>query len=211
MNRCKPSKHKSGKWHSRHEGRIATPIALVLFSGGIDSSACVRYYLEQRYSVTGLFVRFGQASMLMEWKAAGKLARHFGIPLKEIDVSGIPWQGQIPFELQGRNALLASVGLCAFPGKSGLVSMGLHAGTPFPDCSTQFQVMASNLAQISTQGRIAFDFPFGASDKSQIVAYCQRMGVPIELTYSCQRGKKMNCGICPSCLDRQSFLGAHNK
>ena len=42
---------------------------LVLLSGGIDSSACVPYYLSQGVIVSGLFVEYGPAAAELERKA----------------------------------------------------------------------------------------------------------------------------------------------
>jgi len=34
--------------------------ALILLSGGIDSTACVHYYLDQKFDVKAVFIDYGQ-------------------------------------------------------------------------------------------------------------------------------------------------------
>ena len=52
---------------------------IVLLSGGIDSMACVEFYLKQGYSVEGLFFDYGQPALKAESVAANRIATHYGI------------------------------------------------------------------------------------------------------------------------------------
>ena len=54
---------------------------LVLLSGGIDSSACLVFYLTQGFSVSALFVDYGQVSKGREESAASAMCAHYGVPL----------------------------------------------------------------------------------------------------------------------------------
>ncbi len=62
--------------------------ALVLLSGGLDSSTClaiaVRKY--EAKNVTALFCFYGQKH-LKEWDSAQKIAAHYGVQLKQLDLS----------------------------------------------------------------------------------------------------------------------------
>lgn len=80
--------------------------ACVLLSGGIDSAACLRFFLKQKYAVSALHVSYGQPAEEMEKKAAGRVARHFGVKLKKIELKGT--KRQMDGEIMGRNALLAT-------------------------------------------------------------------------------------------------------
>jgi 7-cyano-7-deazaguanine synthase len=59
---------------------------------------------------------------------------------------------------------------------------------------------------------MTFHAPFldARMDRTQIVQMGLEVGAPLELTSSCIRGWKVNCGICCQCLNRQKafrYLG----
>ena len=105
---------------------------LVLSSGGIDSTACLSYYLSNGYSPYALWVDYGQVSKVPELKAVKAVTAHFSVPLKFIKVQGfqviLTKSGD---EFRGRNLLLASIGVCSFPFSHGLIAMGVHTGTNY--------------------------------------------------------------------------------
>jgi len=177
---------------------------LILSSGGLDSTACISYYLSRDYSPLALWVDYGQDAREPELGAVRRVAEHFEIPLRTITIHGVRWsRSRTKDELIGRNALLASVGLCSFPGSHGIVAMGVHAARDYLDCSSDFQDTMDDLARIISAGRLAMDFPFGKLTKLDIGAFCKEYDVPADLTYSCLRGKQPPCGSCPACRDRQ--------
>ena len=84
--------------------------AIVLLSGGIDSMACVNFYLQQGYDINCIFCNYGQPGAIPESIAASEIAGHFHIPLSIIETTNIsvPKSG----EIFGRNALLVQQALC---------------------------------------------------------------------------------------------------
>ena len=58
------------------------PKAWILLSGGIDSSACVAFYLQQGFQVECFHLSFGQAASAPEHAAAERVARHYGCRLR---------------------------------------------------------------------------------------------------------------------------------
>ena len=85
--------------------------------------------------------------------------------------------------------------------------MGIHAGTPYYDCSPKFAERLDVLLQECTNGTAKFFAPFIAWDKSTIIEYCLAQQLDLSITYSCQEGTVPTCGKCASCLDRIA-LGA---
>jgi 7-cyano-7-deazaguanine synthase len=172
---------------------------LVLLSGGVDSTACVAYYISQKYSVNGLFVDYGQSAARYENKAALAISQHYNIPLKKIIVSGArKWgAGCIP----GRNSFLLLIALMNFKYKSGLVAIGIHSGTDYWDCSKEFIEIMQTCFERYTDGCISIDAPFLSWKKNEIWKYSIEKKVPLELTYSCELGKEQPCGECLSCRD----------
>ncbi len=64
--------------------------ALVLFSGGVDSTTCLAIAVEKYGAdeVLALSVRYGQKH-IRETQAAKKIAQHYGVALKELDLTSI--------------------------------------------------------------------------------------------------------------------------
>ena len=176
---------------------------LILCSGGMDSTACISYYLAKGYSPLALWVDYGQEAREPEFRAVTRVTEYFGIPLQTITIHEIMWRRvKTNDELVGRNTLLASVGLCSFPGSQGLVAMGIHSGSGYLDCTLEFQDKIDGLARTISAGRLAMDFPFGKLTKFEIGAFCKEYNVPVDLTYSCLRGNVPPCQNCSACQDR---------
>ena len=61
----------------------------VLLSGGLDSAACIAFYLDQGFLAHSYFVDYGQVSALREEKAAVDVAKHYGIQALVIKLLGL--------------------------------------------------------------------------------------------------------------------------
>jgi 7-cyano-7-deazaguanine synthase len=175
---------------------------LVLASGGIDSSACIKYYQDLGFEVRGVFVDYGQKARLKEWESAQKIAAFYKIKIESLIIKH---PGRISSgEIRGRNGFLIMAAMLANPDFLGLISLGIHAGVPYYDCSKSFANKMSILVTEYSDGRLKLDFPFITWDKKMIFSYCKDMDVPIHLTYSCENGDDP-CGSCQSCLDRSAL------
>jgi len=175
---------------------------LVLTSGGIDSSACIKYYQDLGFEVRGLFVDYGQKARLKEWECVQKIAAFYEIKIESLTLKH---PGRISSgEIRGRNGFLIMAAMLANPDFSGLISLGIHAGVPYYDCSKSFANKMSILVTEYSDGRLKLDFPFVTWDKKMIFSYCNDMDVPVHLTYSCENGDEP-CGRCQSCLDRSAL------
>lgn len=184
---------------------------LVLSSGGIDSTACLSYYISNGYTPSAMWVDYGQVAKTPELKAIKAVTTHFGVPLKVINLPGLQWfLGKSGDEFRGRNLLLASIGVCSFPSSHGLIAMGIHEGTNYRDSSIEFQIEIDTLVRTLSNDCLAMDFPFGELTKVDIAAYCKRMDVPIHLTYSCLRGVDPPCEHCIACQDRREATSYAN-
>jgi 7-cyano-7-deazaguanine synthase len=179
------------------------PKVVVLLSGGMDSAACVHFFTDQDYDVRGLFIDYGQAAAGPEREAAADVARHFDIQLSQFQCKGSVYLGA--GEIRARNAFLVMAAAMWVPLPSFSIALGIHAGTPYVDCSEQFLSMANALLDAYTDGSVKCAAPFLDWSKGAIFTYCQRYGVPVELTYSCEAGSRPTCGVCSSCLDRRAL------
>lgn len=172
---------------------------LVLFSGGIDSTSCIYYYQKLNFKVIGLFVDYGQPAAYQESNAVDKLSAILGIEIVKIK-SKINIDIKEGF-IQGRNLLLFAVSLSSFPFNQGIISLGIHSGTNYPDCSAKFVDLNQSMLDLYTGGNIIIDCPFLNMNKKEIFNYFIKTNIPIELTYSCELGGERPCGKCLTCLD----------
>ena len=177
--------------------------ALILLSGGIDSTACVHYYRDQGFEVKGVFIDYGQKARKNEFKSANKIASHYGIELNRLafTTSQMFTQG----EIKGRNAFLVLGTLLAYPDFRGIIALGIHSGSPYYDCSESFAKKIDEILNGYTDGQVSLDTPFIHWDKKMIFEYCKDNDVPIPLTYSCENGSDPPCGNCLSCRDRRAL------
>lgn len=172
-------------------------------SGGIDSAACANLLSSRGMSVDGLFIDHGQAAAEREAKAVSTLAAHLGIDVRKAGLLASRPFG--PGELPGRNAFLIFTALLLSGGRSGLLGLGLHAGTPYYDCSQAFVTAIGQLVAEHTDGRVSIVAPFVTWTKKDVFDYFVSAGLPIDSTYSCEAGTEPTCGACASCRDRAAI------
>lgn len=154
------------------------------------------------HNVSAIFVDYGQLAAKQEIMAARQIAGYFNTPLKEVRISLNKTFGA--GEVKYRNGSLIFVGaMAASPDTDNLV-IGIHAGTPYPDCSDNFVSSVSEALSKSTEQSYTLIVPVRSWLKSQIVAYAVKENLPISLTYSCESGGHSPCGTCDSCKDRIS-------
>ena len=182
---------------------ISQQRAWLLLSGGIDSAGCLALYLKQGFHVECIHISFGQLAQKCERVAAGRVARHFEVPLRVLQ-----WTGSVNVkdgEIVGRNAFLLLGALMEIDGNTGILATGLHAGTLYFDCSQEFMSAMQTVVDGYCDGRVKLAAPFIEWSKQQVFAFCRAEGVPIEMTYSCEKGPELPCGKCLSCRDRKTL------
>ena len=175
--------------------------ALVLLSGGVDSSCCVALYRRMGYEVRGVFVDYGQAVNHTEGRSAQAIADHYGMSVEIVRSSGpsVDFQG----EISGRNAFLVFAALLYVPKFTGLLALGIHAGTEYYDCSEHFTNSLNDILSGYRGGEVVLATPFLSWTKQQVYGFCIEHRVPVQLTWSCEVGPSSPCGRCLSCKDRE--------
>ena len=179
--------------------KAKTKRVLVLFSGGLDSTACILYYQSMKYEVTTLFVDYGQRSRDEEQRASRRIALKLGVKRTMVRIN--PMRTGVGL-IRGRNALLITLGLMKAPFEQGLIAIGTHAGTNYPDCTEDFIDQMNAVANYYADGSIRIDAPFVKWNKLDIFTFLKMKRGPITSTYSCERGGGEGCGKCISCKDR---------
>ena len=182
------------------EGALLEPDVVMLLSGGVDSAACLGFYLEIGQVPCGLFVDYGQLAARQEEAAARRVAEHYSVRLL-----CARWLGNQSLQaglIPGRNAFLLSAALVERPATATGVALGIHKGTGYEDCSSGFVERMQAIYDLYCGGQVAVTCPFLSWSKAEVLSYAESTGVPLAFTYSCERGTDPPCGHCRSCLDR---------
>lgn len=183
--------------------RNALAKVFVSLSGGIDSTACAAFYLQRGFSVRAVFVDYGQIAARREEEAAKAVARNYQIHLLKLRWSGLSQKNA--GLITGRNAFLLFAAFMEMPEDVRILALGIHSGTQYRDCSPLFIRKVQSLFDTYTGGRLQIGAPFLKWTKADIWTYCRSQGVPVELTYSCERGQDQPCGQCLSCRDLEAL------
>lgn len=177
--------------------------ALVLAGGGIDSSLCLHLLGAKGVAVRAVHVDYGQNASGLEWRAVQRLSKHLGISSQQLQVRGQRRFGR--GEVAGRNAALVFSALMQLNPEESQICIGIHAGTPYYDCSAAFLDVASRMVAEYTDGRVRLIAPLVQYTKPEIVALARSSSLRLDMTYSCQEGVVGGCGVCDSCRDREAL------
>ena len=183
-------------------------VITVLASGGLDSTACLGYYVAEGYGARALWIDYGQAAAQAEESAVEQVTDHYNVPLQKVHTTGINWPqlGNELFEFRGRNLTLVSLAFNTAPVEPGLIALGIHQGTSFADCTNTFAEQLNNLLIFLSDGSLRLDCPFLQWSKLDIAKYALVHNVPIDLTYSCEKGLLPPCKECLKCQDTQAIF-----
>jgi 7-cyano-7-deazaguanine synthase len=173
--------------------------SLILLSGGLDSATALAVASRDKASPSCLFVLYGQAAERDELRAASAIADHYSVRLDTLKVVGRRFGDG---EIRGRNAFLIHSALLAAPPGPTTIIIGIHGGTGYVDCTPQFVELMQRSLALHTGGEVTLAAPFVDGSKADIHALARELCVPVELTYSCERGG-VPCGECLSCKDRE--------
>lgn len=169
----------------------------VLLSGGIDSLVCAHIFKKEGFSLKTLFIDYGQKAAFFEKTSAIQLSKYLKSDHKEINlINGKNWGvGEIPF----RNSLLIFIGCNQLSTR--FLAIGVHDRTPYYDCSKPFIRDIKSIVSSCTDGKTQLVCPLEEWSKVTIFTYAKDNFLPINKTYSCEKGVKPPCGICLSCRD----------
>ncbi len=186
-----------------------SPEILVLLSGGIDSAACVSFFLDLGRPICGLFIDYQQASVQQESKASEAIADYLGIRLFKTKWSGLSFKKD--GLIVSRNAFLLTAALMEAPFSIKTIALGVHNGTAYADCSVDFIKAMQAVFNMYPEKKISISTPFIQWNKHDIYDYAFAHNVPVHLTYSCELGDCEPCGKCLSCIDREELkIGSRN-
>jgi 7-cyano-7-deazaguanine synthase len=212
--------------------------AVVLLSGGLDSSTALAVARSRGLDCYALTVRYGQLHEV-ELDAARRVATALGardhrivsvdlgpiassaltspeiaVP-KDRSLADIGAPGDVPpTYVPARNTVLLALAL-AWAESLGVgeifVGVNVLDASGYPDCRPEFVRAFEALAQVATRrGGFRIEAPLIELTKAQIIALGVRLGVPYALTHSCYDPQgDAACGRCDACvLRRKGFTEA---
>ena len=203
--------------------------AVVLLSGGLDSSTVLAMALERGFKIVALTFDYGQRHR-KEIDSATRIARHFGVkehiivPLDlgrylsssltqdSISIPSDRSRSEIGTEIPStyvpaRNIVFLSIA-SSIAESRGASSVFIAANavdfSGYPDCTPEFMDAFQKVLEVGTKAGkeghgIKIEAPILRESKAQIVREAIRLKVPLELTWSCYRGGAKACGVCDSC------------
>lgn len=207
--------------------------AVVLLSGGLDSSTTAASAIADGYEVIALSFNYGQRH-LRELKAAKQMAIQLGIENHFIvNVNLASWGGSsltdetVPLPtlglqpgvipstyVPGRNTVFIAIALSLAEARSAeAIYLGINAVdySGYPDCRPEYLEAYQHLATLSskagTEGKAPrLVAPLVRDSKADIVRKALSLGIDIALTWSCYQGEEKPCGLCDSCRIRDYAL-----
>lgn len=213
----------------------STSKAVVLFSGGLDSTTLLAKALAAGFEVYALSFNYGQRHQ-SELKAALKLSKDMGakdhkvisldlraiggsaLTDEEIDVPEVASDGIPVTYVPARNTVFLSIamGYAEVLGAHSIF-IGVNAVdySGYPDCRPEyiaaFQQMADLATKEGVEGEsIRIETPLVDLTKAEIINLGLELGVDYQKTVSCYQADSegVACGKCDSCRLRQEGFRA---
>ena len=203
--------------------------AVVVLSGGMDSTVLTAHVLSQGKKVQALSFDYGSKHNHRELPMAAAFCRanhveHTIVELPFINQlfsSSLLESGEaipdgsymeesmkstvVPF----RNGIMLSIaaGFAESVG-AGEVLLASHSGDHFiyPDCRPEFNRAFSHAVFVGTGEKVTIQFPFADRDKRDIGDLGRKLGVDFSATWTCYKGGKLHCGSCGACDERKYAL-----
>lgn len=210
--------------------------AVVLVSGGLDSTTCLAIAKSEGYQLYGMSVNYGQRH-IAELRAAAQVCEEYGVVLHKlisVDIGSIggssltdprmkvpqrPESGIPSTYVPARNTMLLSFALgWAEVLKAEAIFIGVNAVdySGYPDCRPEFIEAFQTTANLATKAGIQGKGPLIKTPllhltKAQILQQGMALGVDYSQTVTCYQASDdgLACGLCDACrLRAQGFRDA---
>jgi 7-cyano-7-deazaguanine synthase len=193
----------------------AAPRAVVLLSGGLDSTTTLAIARSEGYEIHALTFRYGQRHTI-EIAAAQRIAAHFGvaghvivpIDLRMFGGSALTSDTPVPKDrsidemgqgipityVPARNTIFLSFALARAEAlQTGHIFLGVNVldYSGYPDCRPEFIAAFERMANLATRAaveglqKLTIHTPLIELTKAQIITRGQALGVDYILTVSC--------------------------
>jgi 7-cyano-7-deazaguanine synthase len=203
--------------------------AVVLLSGGLDSTVCLKKAVDEGNAQLALTFDYGQKAAKRETAAARRICKKLQVKHKVINIR---WMGKL-----GKSALLSpnvkvpnarpdanleSLQKAArevwVPNRNGVFiniaaafaeGLGIEAviagfnrdeANLFPDNSVQYIAAANAALRFSTLAGITIESHTASLSKKEIVKFGRSINAPLDMIWYCYLGGQQPCRRCQSCV-----------
>lgn len=201
-------------------------MALIVYSGGLDSTVLLHLLNSQGKADGALLVDYGQRH-IKELECAKFNCNKLKIPFEVADLKSLSnifgnnsltdTTQEIPLGnyaednmkstvVPNRNMIMIAVATArAISLGTNEVAYAAHSGDHaiYPDCRNEFADALDTVLSLCHYEPIKLLRPFVDMDKSSIVKLGAELGVDFSQTWSCYKGGEVHCGECATCLERK--------
>jgi len=208
--------------------------AVVLFSGGLDSTTCLAIAQSEGFECYALSFDYNQRHAI-ELNAAKKIASRLGVTHKilsipnvggsaltdiNLDVPEYNENAEIPITyVPGRNTIFLSFAMAwaeVLEAKAIFIGVSTVDYSGYPDCRPEYINAFQAMANLATKRGIehqsvTIQTPLINLSKAETIQRGHELGVDYTQTISCYQANKQGeaCGRCDSCaLRKKGFLDA---
>ncbi len=197
--------------------------AVVLLSGGLDSTTCMSVAQQEGFTIYALSYDYGQRHW-RELEFAAEIAKFYnvaehrviklasvgGSALTDLNIEVPDFQETIEIPVTyvpARNILFLSYALGygeVVEAQSIFIGVNAVDYSGYPDCRPEFIQAFQKVIQLGTKSGvegspIEIITPLIHLSKGDIVKLAVENGAPLHLTNSCYKGGEKACGRCDSC------------
>ncbi len=206
--------------------------AISVLSGGLDCTVATSVFAKD-YEIHAITFNYGQKSFKRELEAAEKICNKMNwshevidLPwLSKISTSSLNTTEDIPevsFDdlddlekssetassvwVPARNMVFTSIATSyaeALGAEIIIVGWDAEEAATFPDNSKEFLNTFNELIDVGSPDKIKIEAPAIDLNKEEIVKLGVEVDAPMQLSYSCYKGRDKHCGVCESCMRRK--------
>lgn len=207
-------------------------MAISVLSGGLDCTVATSVFAKD-YEIHAITFDYGQKAFKRELQAAREICNNMGwthevigLPwLAKISNSSLNTSEEIPEPSENdlddleksaqsassvwvpaRNMVFTSIAVSyaeSIGAEKIIVGWDAEEAATFPDNSKEFLETFNDLVDVGSPKKIEIEAPLIDLNKEEIVKLGLDIGAPIELSYSCYKGRDKQCGVCESCMRRK--------
>lgn len=204
--------------------------ALVIFSGGLDSTVCMHFALRHFTEVKALTFDYGQ-NHTVELEQSKKICQLLNIEQQIVDISfmgklvqsalignGTSPNAELPTTyVPNRNQLFITIAHAyAQQLKYDAIVIGAcnAGGSLYPDCSPKFIYAIQGASNLGSNAGIKIEAPLLYFKKDAIFALAKKfecLDFVLEHSHTCYNGNRTlrhswgyGCGECKACIDRMN-------
>jgi len=206
--------------------------AVVLLSGGLDSTVTLAVAISAEYKVIPLTINYGQRH-IRELRAAKEVVKFYNLEkhvIIDLDLTVFKTSALTSLDINvpegTRDDLSGKIIPVTYVPSRNIIFLGVAAGlcesesaerifigansidySGYPDCRPEFFEAFQKTLEVGTKAGIEgrpplIEAPLLYLTKADIVGLGKRLEAPLHLTWSCYEGGVKACGRCDSCLLR---------